>query len=221
MKYTERKEFTFDPTVFVRKDVVTALGIYDEYVTKHSPVPPPRFFEVNRDQNTIDPLWHMPAGVHAPFSRTLDIPAINMFEKPNWRMTALGIVPERRDKFILSHLALKRFDYFPIRGDEVYWIGYRYLILEIVLPPEAYWHQTGVWMGVYLECVVAPQGDAKPAADAAQPAVADEVQWLHPTKPKVRTSTPTTTTSTTTLVAPEFHAGLLGRAEVGENLVVG
>jgi hypothetical protein len=96
------------------------------------------------------------------FSRVLEIPCINVFERPDWRLTKLGLVPLRKDKFWLANLTLQEFDYFPERGDLVYWNGYRYTIRDVVLEPSAYWQQTGVWLGMQVECVIAPDGDARP-----------------------------------------------------------
>ena len=47
----------------------------------------------------------------------------------------------------------------------VFWNGYRYAIINVVLPPEAYWQQTNVWLGMYVECAIVPEGDAKPLVD--------------------------------------------------------
>jgi hypothetical protein len=96
------------------------------------------------------------------FGRELEIPAINTFQKPDWRLTRLGIVPQRRDNFWIANTHLQDFDYFPMRGDMVYWNGYRYIIINVVIDPQAYWHQTNVWLGLVVECVVAIQGDSRP-----------------------------------------------------------
>jgi len=165
MRFNERKTFVFDAEVFRRKDTETALKIYDEYIRKHSPTPTPRFFEADRGDGTIDKLWHTPVTERTQFTREIDLPCINMFQKPDWRLSVVGITPQRRDNFLTSLLALQRLDYFPVRGDQVYWMGYRYMILTVVVPPEAYWQQTGVWMGLYCECVVSPEGDARPLVD--------------------------------------------------------
>jgi len=170
VKYTERKEFLYDPDIFLRSDTATALKIYDEFVRKHSPIPRPRFFEVRRDPAVIDKLWHGPSTDRIEFSREIDLYAINQFQKPDWRLTKIGIVPQRKDNFITSNLLLKEINYFPTRGDFVYWQGYRYLIVNAVPPPEAYWQQTGVWLGINVECVVAPEGDARPLKDLSHAA---------------------------------------------------
>jgi hypothetical protein len=60
------------------------------------------------------------------------------------------------------------FDYFPTRGDRVFWNGYRYMIINVVLPPDAYWQQTNVWLGLTVECVIPPEGDALPLKDLSQ-----------------------------------------------------
>lgn len=169
MRFLERKEFLYDPTLFRRSDSQTALRMHAEYVRSYSPQPYPKFFEVSRKDSKIDHLWHVPLDDRTVFSRTLEIPAINMFERPDWRLTKVGITPLRKDKFWLSNLALQEFDYFPERGDQVFWNGYRYTIRDVVLDPSAYWHQTGVWLGLVCECIIAPQGDARPVLDVNNP----------------------------------------------------
>ena len=108
----------YDPEIFKRYDTQTALRIQAEYVRKHSPRPFPRFMEVNRNNSQIDTLWHVPLPERTGFSRQLDIPAINYFEKPNWTLTAQGLVPKRNDRFWLANsiLAEESIDYFPERG---------------------------------------------------------------------------------------------------------
>lgn len=165
MRFTERKEWTYDPALFARGDSQIALRMHAEYVQKFSAQPYPKFFEVNRKDSNVDSLWHVPLDNRTVFSRTLEIPAINVFERPDWRLTKLGLVPTRKDKFWMSNLALQEFDYFPERGDQVYWNGYRYTLINIVLDPSAYWQQTGVWLGLVCECIIAPQGDARPNVD--------------------------------------------------------
>lgn len=165
MKFTERKEFHYDPALFKRSDTQTALKMQAEYVKAYSAHPYPKFFEVSRKDSKIDHLWHVSLDDRTVFSRTIEIPAINMFERPDWRLTRIGLVPFRKDKFWLANLTLQEFDYFPERGDMVYWNGYRYTIRDVVLDPSAYWHQTGVWLGMICECVIAPQGDARPIVD--------------------------------------------------------
>lgn len=165
MKFNERKMFLYDEEVFKRSDTTTALRIYKEYIQKHSPRPTPKFFEVDRGGTEFDQLWHMPTGPRTQFSRTIDLPVLNVFEKPDWRLTKLGIVPQRRDKFIASNLHLQEYDYWPERGDQVFWNGYRYQIINVVLDPSAYWQQTNVWLGLYMEAIIVPEGDARPLTD--------------------------------------------------------
>jgi hypothetical protein len=172
MRFVERKEFIYDTELFRRQDCFTALKIQAEYVKRHSAVPTPRFFEVNRKDMTFDDLWHQPVDARMKFDRQLDIPSINTFQKPDWRITKLGLVPQRRDNFWLANLLLQEYDYFPNRGDLVYWNGYRYIIINASIDPSAYWHQTNVWLGMIVECVVAIEGDARPVLNpgAAVPA---------------------------------------------------
>jgi len=168
VRFIERKEFLYDPELFKREDTQTALSIQAEYVRRHSAVPLPKFFEVDRRSTKIDPRWHVPLDERTVFSRTLEIPAINTFEKPDWRLTAMGLRPMRKDKFWLSNKILQEFDYFPERGDLVYWNGYRYTIREAVIDPSAYWQQTNVWLGMQIECVIAPDGDARPVSNPGE-----------------------------------------------------
>lgn len=168
MRFDQRKEFKYDPEVFKLSDTQTALMIHDEYVTRHSPRPFPRFFEIDRAPENIDPIWHMPKTARSPISRALDIPAINYFQKPRWSRTPMGQVPQRKDVFWLSTLGLQRADYFPSIGDMVYWNGYRYGILHVTIPPESYWHQAGVYLGITAECEIVPEGDAKPLQDLSK-----------------------------------------------------
>lgn len=167
MKFTERKEFTYDPELFKKRDAQTALRIYTEYVKRHSPRPYPKFREVDRSSQAIDHLWHEPIGPRQQFTRELDIPILNMFEKPKYRRSKSGTQYSRYDKFILAHNILEEFDYFPIQGDSIYWNGYIYEVTLVSLEPSCYWQQTNVWMGLVVEAVTAPLGDASPAANPA------------------------------------------------------
>lgn len=170
MKFTERREWLYDPDVFKKSDTQTALRIHREYTRKHSAKPPPKFFEVDRVSAKYDQLWHIPLDDRTVFGRVLEIPSINTFVKPDWRLTKVGIVPQRQDKFTMSNLILQEFDYFPVRGDMVFWNGYRYMIVNVVLEPTAYWQQTNVWMGLVCECVIPAEGDARPLVNLSVPA---------------------------------------------------
>jgi len=165
MKFNDRKDFLYDPTLFSRADTQTALKINAEYIRKFAPNPRPKFFEINKTSVEIDKLWHVPTGQRTPISREIEVPCLNMFERPDWRLMKVGLVPVRKDKFLCSNLILQELDYFPSRGDLVAWNGYRYAIINVVLDPTAYWHQTNVWMGLYVECSIAPEGDASPVTN--------------------------------------------------------
>lgn len=187
MRYAERKEFTYDPEIFRLSDTQTALMIQAEAVKAHSPQPYPKFFEVDRQEGKVDYLWHMPLTERTTFSRTLEIPAIVKFEKPDWRLTKLGIKPIQRFSFWLANLHLHpkdefsakeeaitgkkpiRLDYFPLRGDMIYYIGYRLMIINVVLDPKAFWQQTNVWLGLVCEATIVPDGDAKPVPNLSLP----------------------------------------------------
>jgi hypothetical protein len=183
VRFTERKDFLTDPAVFGRADTVIALKLYASYTRAHSAKPPPRFFEVDRSDSELDPLWHTSVSARIRYKREIDVPAINKFQKPDWKLTRLGITPQRRDDFLLAFNILKDLDYFPERGDRVYWNGYRYIILQVVLDPEAYWQQTNQWTGLRVECIVPPEGDARPIPDLstrAHPELPTSVQTAHP-----------------------------------------
>lgn len=176
MKFTERREWLYDPVLFGKPDAQRAARIHREATVKFSPKPPPRFMEVDRSTAKIDSLWHVPLSDRTHFSRVLDIPAINSFERPNWKLTQIGLVPTRVDKFTLSNLLLQEFNYFPFRGDMVFWNGYRYMIVDVNIDPKGYWQQTGVWLGLVVTCIIPAQGDAKPLADVSVAAPAETMQ---------------------------------------------
>jgi hypothetical protein len=171
MKYTDRPEFKYDPAMAALHDTNIALRLHDDYVSSYAPrvngVPAVIFYEVDHSPGKIDPLWHQPIAARTEFSRTLTIPAIANAEKPDWRLKATGLVPTQVTRFWLSNLGLQKADYFPARGDQVSWVGYRYGITEVVVAPEAYWGQTGVWLGLYVRAVIVPEGDAPPVPNAA------------------------------------------------------
>lgn len=147
MKFTDQKDFVYDTALFTRLDVQTALKIYRENVHRHGPqkdgVPAPKFFEVDRAPDQYDSLWHSHRTDRMQYTARspIPVPAINQFVKPDWKITRLGVTPGRRDNFFLSMLDLRELDYFPVRGDAVFWRGYRYEIMNAVVPPEAYWQQ--------------------------------------------------------------------------------
>ena len=176
MKFTERREWLYDPQVFGRADTQRALRIHREATVKHSAKPPPRFLEVDRRTSKYDQLWHVPLDDRTQFSRILDIPAINTFERPNWKLTKIGIVPQRRDKFTMSNLLLQEANYFPVRGDLVFWNGYRYMIVDVNIDPKGYWQQTNVWMGLVVDCIIPAEGDARPLINVGVAAVAEVAQ---------------------------------------------
>jgi hypothetical protein len=187
MRYEERKEFLYDMEIFRRSDSQTALQIQAEYVRTFSPIPYPIFFEVNREETKMDDLWHMPLTERTTFSRQLNVPALVNFEKPDWRLTKLGIKPIQRFKFWLANLHLHpedttaktdpkpiRLDYFPLRGDMIYYIGYRLMIINVVLDPKAYWGQTNLWLGLICEASIVPDGDARPLVNLGQATPAEK-----------------------------------------------
>lgn len=169
MKFNERKDWLYDPELFKRSDTVTALKIHAEYVQKHSGRPTPVFLEVDRASAKYDALWHMPLDNRTQFSRTVEMPAIIKFERPDWRLTKVGIVPQKKMTTWLANLLMQEFDYFPVRGDMVVYEGYRYMIINVSLTPESYWQQTNVWLGMICECCIPPEGDARPLLEIQKP----------------------------------------------------
>lgn len=176
MKFNERKQWLYDPEVFKRCDTQTALKIHAEYVYKHSPVPYPSFFEVDRRVETVDKLWNVSLDERTVFSRELPVPAIVNRERPDWRLTKVGLAPQQKHKFWLSNLKLQEIDYFPSRGDLVFYDGYRHLIVNVVLEPQGYWHQTNVWLGLVCETVIPADGDARPVIDPSSAVPRERIQ---------------------------------------------
>lgn len=187
MRYLERKEFLYDSEVFKRYDTQNALKIHAEYVRVSSPIPYPKFYEVDRNSARVDDLWHMPLTERTGFTRVLDVPAIATFMKPDWRLTKLGLRPMQRFSFWLANLHLQalditskeeekpiRLDYFPQRGDLIFYTGYRLMIINSAPDPKAYWAQTNVWLGISCEACIVPDGDARPIPDLSKAAPAEE-----------------------------------------------
>jgi hypothetical protein len=179
MKYTERKEWLYDPALFLRSDTQTALGMHSEFIRATSPRPPPKFFEVDHATAKYDDLWHFPLDSHNQFARTLDIPTIVKQEKANWRLTKAGLVPQQKIQLWLGNLILKELDYIPVRGDLVFFQGYRYVIVNAVPNPEAYWQQTNVWLGMVADAIIPAEGDARPLLNPSE-AAAGEIRQTRP-----------------------------------------
>ena len=173
MRYTERNELLYDPELFKRVDVATAARFHSEAVKKMSPQPPPKFFEVNRKDSKVDPLWHMPLDGRTTFDRELEIPCIVKQDRPDWRLTKVGMVPKQKCTFWMDNLLLKEADYFPSRGDFVWYNGYRNLIINVVLEPNGFWQQTNVWLGLIVETIIPVDGDARPLAEPAVAAISE------------------------------------------------
>jgi hypothetical protein len=170
VKFTERKEWLYDPTLFVRSDTQTALKIHSEYVRKHSGNPPPKFFEVDTASAKFDQLWHFPLDNRTVFRRTIDVPAIVKIQRADWRLTKVGISPQQKTTYWLGNLILQELDYFPTRGDMVFYNGYRQMIVNVYLEPRAFWQQTNVWLGMVVEAIIPADGDARPLLDPSVPA---------------------------------------------------
>lgn len=168
MQFNDRKDFLYTAEVFKLSNTKTALKIYAEWVKKHSAIPRPVFFEVDRQLQKIDPLWHYAVDSRTKYAREISMPAVNMFDQPKWKRSKHGITNVRTDKFLLAHNILEELDYFPMIGDQIAWNGYRYQITEINMDKECYWQQTNVWMGLYVTAIIPPDGDAKPTVNAQQ-----------------------------------------------------
>ena len=185
MRYSERQNFTYDPQIGTAKDTSIALKMFHEYVCRLSPRPFPTFFEVDRSPaaENVDPMWGTPRSARTLFTRELTIPAINQFQSQTFRVW-WNRVTTRGDRFWTSNLALQQADYFPVQGDLVYWNGYRVTIINVSIPPECYWGQTGVWTGLVVDCFLPPYGDAVPPANLSTVAVAERsAGWQQPLAP--------------------------------------
>jgi len=178
MKFMDRKEFLYNPEVFTIADTQTALKIHSEYIRKHSQIPFPRFFEVDRRIEKIDTLWHQPLDDRTVFSRVIDMPALVQKERPDWRMTRVGLVPQQKNKFWVGNLLLQEFDYFPQRGDNLYHDGYRHMIVNVVLEPQGYWQQTNVWLGLICETIIPADGDARPVINPGNAVTSERLQVM-------------------------------------------
>jgi len=175
MLFTERKEFTYDPALFKRYDTQTALRIHDEYVRKMSPNPAPKVFEVDRQNGQFDDLWHFANTDRTQYRRNFELAAIVKREgPPNWKQTKIGMVPTQRMRFWYSNLGLQEANWFPLRGDYVYYDGYRNLVIKVIIEPNGYWQQTNVWLGLLVETVIAPEGDARPIPNIGDAAPSEE-----------------------------------------------
>lgn len=167
MKFAERKEFLYDQELFGRKDVSVALSLHAEYIRVNSPKNPmPMVFEVDRRSEKFDPLWHVPLDERTVFSRTFEMPTLVKTKRPDWRLTKVGLVPQQHCEFWMANLHLQEKDWFPMRGDLIYWNGYRNMIVNVVLDPTSFWQQTNVWLGIMCETVIPADGDARPVTDA-------------------------------------------------------
>lgn len=181
MLFSARTEFLFDPELGNLADTQVAQRLFHEYTVRFGSRPRPTFFEVDRSPGQVDTLYHMPVATRTPFSRVLEIPALNYFQKPAWKLTKLAITYQRRDQFSLSYLGLQEADWWPLQGDQAQWNGYRYTILEVVMPPECYLGQTGVWTGLAIDCIVPADGDA--VQGWARPGVQSDRSRLAPPGP--------------------------------------
>lgn len=166
MKFDQRKEWHYSPDVFQISDTQLALSIHAEYVKKMSPSNPyPKFYEVDRRSEKIDELWHVSLDERTVFSRVIEMPVIVQAERPDWRLTRVGIAPMQKYKVWMANNLLREADWFPSRGDIMYYNGYRNMIVNVVLEPNAFWGQTNVWLGLICETCIPADGDARPVVN--------------------------------------------------------
>jgi hypothetical protein len=173
MKFTDRREFLYDPDIFKKSDVQTALKLNEEFIRKMSGNPPPKFFEIDRRSGAVDKLWGEPVGDRKQYTRLLEIPAIVQFDKLSWGLNQKGRQVKQRVKFWLSNLQLQKSDYFPLPGDFILWNGYRVEITSFDFEPNSYWQQTNVWLAIIVVAEIVPDGDLKPVENPARPVPAE------------------------------------------------
>lgn len=177
VKFQERREFLYDQELFGRQDVALALGLHAEYIKVHSPKnPQPRVMEVDRRSEKFDPLWHVSVDERTVFSREFEMPMLIKAQRPDWRLTRIGLVPQQQCKFWMANLHLQQADWFPMRGDYIFWNGYRNIIVNVVLEPETFWQQTNVWLGLVCETVIPAEGDARPVINPAHAVPRERIQ---------------------------------------------
>lgn len=178
MKFTDRKEFTYDEQLFgSRTDLKTALAIHHEYVKMASPKPYPLFYEVDRRSEKVDALWHVSLDDRTVFSRVIDgLPVILKAERPDWRLTRVGITPQQKYTIWMSNLGLAAVNWFPMRGDVMYFNGYRNMIISVTLEPQSYWQQTNAWLGLTCSTIIPADGDARPLINPGSPPPAERIQ---------------------------------------------
>lgn len=167
MKFNDRKDFLYEPDVFKRADVQTALKIHHEYVRKMSGRPYPKFYEVDMSAETVDPVWLSPKGGNYKFTRALDVPAIVTFDKLNYSLARTSRSARQRRRFWCSNLQLAELDYFPMPGDRIFHGGYRHEIVAVEFEPNSFWQQTNVWLGIIFSAEIVPDGDGAPQVNQA------------------------------------------------------
>ena len=176
MRFIERKQWFYDAAVFGLADTQTALTIHAEFIRAHSPKPPPQFFEVDRRSEKVDHLWHVPLDERTVFSREIAMPVIVQKERPDWRLTRVGLTPQQKHIIWMANKLLAEADWFPNRGDMMFYDGYRHMIINVYLKPEAFWAQTNVWLGLICETVLPADGDARPVLDPSVAVPREKIQ---------------------------------------------
>lgn len=176
MRFNERKEWYYDPELYGAKDTQIALALHAEYIRLHSARPAPKFFEVDRRSEKYDDLWHVSLDERTVFSREIEMAALIKSERPDWRLTRAGLVPQQRHKVWMANSLLQEADWFPMRGDLMFFNGYRNMIINVVMEPTSYWGQTNVWLGLVCETIIPADGDARPLVNPANAAPRELVQ---------------------------------------------
>lgn len=176
MKFDERKEWHYDPEQYRLSDTGIALKMNAEYTRVSSPRPYPKFYEVDRRSEKYDDLWHVPLDERTVFARVIEMPVIIKAERPDWRLTRIGLAPQQKYSVWMSNLLLKEADWFPARGDLMYFNGYRNMIINVVLDPNSYWQQTNVWLNLVCETYIPADGDARPLINPGAPPPSERIQ---------------------------------------------
>jgi len=175
VKFTDRRDFLYDPNLFLRSDTKTAQKIYADYVASHTPQPKPKTLEVDRSTTQIDPMWHVPLTDRTPILRELELPMIVRSNKQKWTFDSGTkiLIPRRSNQMTVAHNHLMELNYWPLKGDFIIYGGYRNIVVEVEVPLEAYWQQTNVWMGLVCHCEIAVEGDARPLVDVSKVAATE------------------------------------------------
>lgn len=104
------------------------------------------------------------------------MPVLIQAERPDWRLTRAGVTPQQKYKVWMANKLLEKAEWFPMRGDVMYYNGYRNMIINVVLEPTSFWQQTNVWLGLVCETIIHADGDARPLLDPGTPPPSERIQ---------------------------------------------